>query len=160
MNGAQFLGIVGLCLSLIGPTAMADPYKVGDSFNGFTASDQRGAAFTFKAGAYRFVIFEVAGETGSSTQPKDPNWFENQRAMLLVDVSDLSSFKKRIAKSRMESKPFKILVVDDKDAAARFPKQKEKFTVLLLDDAGKIANIRFVAPGKELQDLLAEGRKP
>lgn len=147
-------------MSMSGLAAMAEPYTTGDSFNGFAASDQRGASFTFKPGGYRFVIFEVAGETSSSTQPKDPNWFENQRALLLVDVSDLSGFKKRIAKSRMESKPFKILVMDDKTAAARFPRQKEKFTVLRLDDGGKIADIRFAAPGKELQDLLSAGGKP
>ena len=49
----------------------------------------------------------------------------------------------------------KILLVEDKDAAAKFPRQKDKFTVLLLDEQGKITDIRFVTPGKELQALLS-----
>ena len=161
MSRARNLHVfVGLSLLLIGLPAAAGPYRTGDSFNGFAAADQRGAPFTFKAGAYRYIIFETAGETDSSAQPKDPDWFENHHAVLLVDITELSAFKRRIARSRMESKPFKIVVVDNKDAAARFPKQQEKFTVLLLDETGKITDIRYAAPGKELQDLLSVSKKP
>jgi hypothetical protein len=160
VNSDLRICVVWLSFLLICAFARAEVYQAGDSFNGFSAIDQRGASFSFKPGIYRYVIFETAGEPGSSTPPRDANWFENHRALLLVDISGLSGFKRRIARSRMESKPFKILVVDNKDAAARFPKQKEKFTVLLLDEAGKITGIRYATPGKELQDLLSEGKKP
>jgi hypothetical protein len=72
-------------------------------------------------------------------------------------LSEFSGWKRRIARSRLESKPFRILAVNDKDVAARFPRQKKKFTVLLLDDKRAITEIRYAAPGKELQEMLSGG---
>jgi hypothetical protein len=147
--------IVALSLAFVTLAANADPYKAGDSFIGFKAADQHGVAFTFKPGITKFVIFDTPGESGTSVSPQSPDWFEQHHAILVINVTELSTFKRRIAQSRMEAKPFRLLVVDDKTVAARFPQQKAKFTVLLLDDAGKVTEIRFVAPGKELQSLLA-----
>jgi len=144
----------------LGIVTHADPYKVGDSFVGFAAPDQHGTNFTFQAGAARFIVFEVAGESGTSAQPSDPNWFDNHRALVLVDTSKLSAFKRRIAHSRMNSKPFRILVVENADSAARFPTQNGKFTVLLLDEKGAITDIKFASAGKELQDLLTSTKTP
>lgn len=151
---------VGLFLFLAGALQAADPYKAGGKFEAFTASDQRGNAYTYQPGACRFVIFEVAGEAGASSQPSDPNWFDTHRAVLVVDISGLSTFKRRIARSRMDAKPFKILIVDDADLAARFPREKDKFTVLTLDDQGQIVSVRFASAGQELRDLVEGGAKP
>ena len=85
----------------------------------------------------------------------DPQWFDKNHALLVVNISGLSAFKRRIARGRMESKPFRLLVVEDADAAARFPRQKDKFTVLRLDDRGSVTEIVYAAPGRELQDLFA-----
>lgn len=161
MNGTVHLRIAWLSmLFLMSAVSQAGVYQTGDNFVGFTAADQHGTAFTFKAGAARFILFETAGESGASNPPSDPKWFDNHRALLLVDISELGALKRRVAGSRMASKAFKILVVENSEAAARFPKQKEKFTVLLLDEAGKITDIRYAAAGKELQDLLSGGQAP
>jgi hypothetical protein len=56
--------------------------------------------------------------------------------------------------SRLEAKPFRVCVIDDAAVAARFPNQRGKFTVLQLDDDGKIVAVRFAAPGKELKETV------
>src|SRR5690349_3542941 len=138
--------LLGLVLFALSWTATAAVYKAGDSLIGFKAADQHGAAFTFKAGDTRFVMFHTPGEGAASESPQDPKWFEKHHALMVVNLTELSTFKRRIARSRAEAKAFQILLVDDKDAAAKFPRQKEKFTVLLVDDQGKITDIRYVTP--------------
>lgn len=133
----------------------AEPYQVGDVFQPPPGSDQHGKAFEVKSGDFRAVLFDTPGESGDAEPPKDPQWFDKNRALLLVNISGFSGFKRRIARGRMESKPFRILVVEDAVAAAKFPRQKGKFTVLRLDEKGAITQIQFAAPGKELQDLFA-----
>ena len=145
--------LLGLVLMALSFTATAQVYKSGDSFVGFKAADQHGTAFTFKAGSTRFVIFDTPGEA-----PTDPKWLEKNHALMVINLTEFSAFKRRIARSRAAEKAFQILLVEDKDVAAKFPRQKEKFTVLLLDDQGKITDIRFVTPGKELQALLSGGK--
>jgi hypothetical protein len=144
-----------MCGSLTAETGL---YKVGDSFVGFTAPNQHGTNVTFKAGAAKFILFDTPGESGEAVTLKDPGWFAKHRALLLVNISELSSFKARIARSRMAAKPFPLLVVADQSVAGRFPKSKGKFSVLVLDDQGAITGIQFAAPGQELQDLVTEGQ--
>ena|SRR5437899_1771060 len=147
-----------LSLLLLAFSSEADVYKPGDSFIGFQSADQHGTAFTFKANDAKFILFDTPGESGPSEQPKDAGWFDKNHALLLVNITDLSFFKRKLARSRLESKPFRLLVVDNENAAARFPTEKGKLTVLLLDNQGRIASIRFAAPGKEVQTLVAEGK--
>jgi hypothetical protein len=147
-----------LAVLLLSFSAEADVYKTGDSFTGFQAADQHGTAFCFKAGDAKFVLFDTPGESGPSEQPKDPGWFDKNHALLLVNLNDLAFFKRKMARSRLEAKPFRLLVVDNEKAAARFPTEKGKLTVLLLDDQGKITSIRFAAPGKEVQAVVTEAK--
>lgn len=135
--------------------ARSEVYRVGDLLELPQGVDQHSQPFVVKAGDYRAVIFDTPGEGGDAEPPKDPKWFDDHHALLLVNISEFSAFKKRMARGRMESKPFRILVVEDPEAAARFPRQKGKFTVLRLDDKGVITGILYAAPGKELQDLFA-----
>jgi hypothetical protein len=135
--------------------ANADVYKTGDSFVGFAASDQHGAAFSFKAGDARFILLDTPGESGTSPQMQDPDWLSKHRALLVVNISDLSFMKRRVARSRMKSKPFRMLVVDEPDVAKKFPREDGKFSVLLLDEKGTVTAVKFANPGKELQDLIA-----
>ncbi|HAB18585.1 MAG TPA: hypothetical protein PLX89_05635 [Verrucomicrobiota bacterium] len=150
--------IAGLLLVAV-PRVRADVYRVGDQFGGFKGVDQHGKEFVFEPGSWRFIIFETPGESGEAAPPKDPEWFDKNRAVMMVNISEFSSFKKRIARGRLESKPFRLIVIDDKDLAGRFPRQQGKFTVLQLDDKGVITAISHPAPGKELQALIAPETK-
>lgn len=134
-------------------TSFAQTYKVGDSFVGFSAPDQHGAVTTFKAGDAKTILFDTP-DGGESQAPNDPDWFANNHALLLVNISDFAPFKRRMAASRMESKPFKMLVVGDSAAAGRFPVQPGKFTVLTLDASGKITAISYAAPGADVKKAV------
>ncbi len=147
----------GFCLLALigfGIQARADMYKPGASFIGFSAADQHDTPFTFKAGDARFILFDTPGESGQASAPSDASWFEKHHALLVVNISELSYFKRKVAHSRLSSKPFRTMVLTDKDTAARFPRQTGKFTVLVLDEKGTVTDIRYAAPGADLQSLL------
>jgi hypothetical protein len=138
---------------LLHDAAFADTYRIGDSFVGFSAPDQHGAVSTFRAGDARTILFDTP-DGGDSPAPSDPEWFAKNHALLLVNVSGFSPFKRRMAASRMESKPFRMLVVGDPAVAGRFPVQAGKFTVLKLDASGKITEISYAAPGADVKKAV------
>lgn len=147
-----------LGLALVPLIAWSDRYKVGDSFVGFAAPDQHGTAATFKAGDAKFILFDTPGESGESPQPQDPAWFSNHRALPVVNISELSFVKRKVARSRLAAKSFRLLVVDQKNVAEKFPRANGKFSMFVLDDTGNITAIKFAEPGKELQELVTGGK--
>ena len=157
MPCSLFIRAASVALALVSLPAQADLYKVGDSFVGFSAPDQHGTAVTFTAGDAKVILFDTPGESGESPPLQDSSWFTKNRALLLVNISELSFVKRRVARSRMEAKPFRLLVVEAKSVADKFPRAPGKFSVLVLDDQGVITAIKFAAPGKELQDLVTGG---
>ena len=134
--------------------ARADVYKAGDSLIGFSAPDQHGTVVTFKAGDARVILFDTPAATGASQPSPEPDRFAKNHVLPVVNISDLSFLKHKIAQTRMAAKTYPLLVVDNKSIAARFPVQNGKFTVLFLSEQGVITDIRFAAPGKELRELL------
>ena len=153
MKARLALFAIALLLPL---AAVADAYKVGDSFVGFSAPDQHGAVTTFKAGDAKTILFDTP-DGGDSQAPNDPAWFSKNQALLLINISDFAPFKRRMAASRMESKPFRMLVVGDQTAARKFPIEAGKFTVLKLDASGKITAISFAAPGADVRKAVEGG---
>ena len=134
--------------------ARADVYKAGDSLIGFSAPDQHGADVTFKAGDAKVILFDTPAADGTSQPSPEPDWFAKNRVLPVVNISDLSFLKRKVAQTRMAAKTYRLLVVDTKSVAERFPVQQGKFTVLFLNERGVITDIRFAAPGQELRELL------
>jgi len=141
--------------SSISLAARADIYKAGDSFVGFSAPDQHGADVTFRAGDARVILFDSPAATGASQPSPEPDKFAKNHVLPVVNISDLSFLKHKIAQTRMAAKTYPLLVVDNKSIAGRFPVQNGKFTLLFLSEQGIITNVSFAAPGKELRELLA-----
>ncbi len=155
----SFKGIFAriLCLAVLSfaMAARADLYKVGDSLAGFKAMDKKGGTFTFTPGdATKAVIFDTPVEGGPPDGLQQADWFEQHHSLLVVNISGFGMFKRRIARSRAEAKPFTLVIVEDKDVAARFPMKDGKMTVLWVDAKGVITGIDYAARGKELEDLL------
>ena len=146
--------IVGFFVA-ISLAARADVYKAGDSLVGFSAPDQHGTIVTFRAGDARVILFDTPAATGASQPSPDPDRFAKNHVLPVVNISDLSFLKHKVAQTRMAAKTYPLLVVDNKSIAGRFPVQNGKFTLLFLSEQGVITNIRFAAPGKELRELLA-----
>ncbi|MBN8245977.1 MAG: hypothetical protein J0L84_00885 [Verrucomicrobia bacterium] len=137
----------------------AEVFRVGGPFSLPQGTDQHGKELAFSSKEYRTVIFDTPGDSGAAEPPKDPQWFQNNQALMVVNISGFSGFKRRIARSRMESKPFRILVMEDADLAARFPRKEGTLTVIRVDEQGLITAITFAAPGKELQEAVAAPAK-
>jgi len=142
--------LAAMCLA-----AKAHAYKAGDSFIGFSAPDQHGTDVTFKAGDARVILFDTPAADGQSRPSPEPDWFAKNHVLPVVNISDLSFFQRKVAQSRLAAKTYRVLVVDNKSIAERFPTQNGKFTVLFLSAQGVITDIRFAAPGSELRGLLA-----
>lgn len=143
-----------LCTCCAIAAAEVSVYAAGESVAGLRMKDQQGTEHSFKSGDARFILFETPAESGPSQSPQDPEWFKKNRALVVVNLSEFSGLKRRAAVSRIEAKPFRVCVIDDAAVAARFPNQSGKFTVLQLDEDGKIVVVRFVAPGKELKETV------
>ncbi|GEM_PF-2473519 len=146
--------LLGLLIILCALSSHAELYKVGDSFIGFTATDNRGKTHIFKAGDAKFIVVDTPTEQGGAEHPDDPDFFSKNHASLLINISGFSYFKRKIARSRMESKPMELQILEEKEAAARFPIEKNKFTVLALDDKGLITAIEFAEPGPRLKKII------
>jgi len=144
-------------LLIFGATAPlhgAEPLRVGDTLTLPAGVDQHGEPLSFDPKEFRTVLFDTPGDSGAAEPPRDPQWFQKNQALLIVNISGFSAFKRRIARARMESKPFRILVMDDAALAARFPRKEGTLTVVRVDDRGAITAIAFAAPGKDLQDAV------
>jgi hypothetical protein len=142
------------CFAAICLAARADVYKAGDSLIGFSAPDQHGTVVTFRAGDARVILFDTPAATGSSQPSPDPDRFGKNHVLPVVNTSDLSFLKRKVAQTRMAAKTYRLLVVDNKSIAERFPVQNGKFTLLFLSQQGVITDVRFAAPGQELRELL------
>jgi hypothetical protein len=154
MQRSLLISAAVVFFSSISFAARADVYKAGDSFVGFSAPDQHGADVTFKAADARVILFDTPAPNGEPQQSPEPDWFAKNHVLPMVNVSALSFIKRNVAQTRMAAKPYRLLVVDNKSIAERFPVQTGKFTVLFLNQRGVITDIRFAAPGQELRELL------
>ena len=154
MQRSLFICAAVVFFSSISFAARGDVYKAGDSLVGFSAPDQHGAIVTFRAGDARVILFDTPAATGASQPSPDPDRFAKNHVLPVVNISDLSFLRHKVAQTRMAAKTYPLLVVDNKSIAGRFPVQNGKFTLLFLSEQGVITNIRFAAPGKELRELL------
>lgn len=133
-----------------------ESFRVGEVLSLPPLKDGRGKPFEMRPGDFRVALLDTPGDSGEASPPKDPGWFEKNQVLMMVNISGLSGFKQRIARSRMASKPFRLVVVDDTTLAARFPKEPGRLTLMRLDGQGMITEILFVAPGPPLQEAVAE----
>lgn len=155
MRRSHWIYTIVVSLASISLTANGDVYEAGDSFIGFSAADQHGANVTFRAGDARVILFDTPAATGAARPSPEPDRFAKNHVLPVVNISDLSFLKRKIAQTQMAAKTYPLLVVDNKTIAERFPVRNGKFTVLFLNEQGVITNIRFAAPGKELRELLS-----
>ncbi len=103
--------------SSISLAAQADVYKAGDSLIGFSAPDQHGADVTFRAGDARVILFDTPAANGTSQPSPEPDRFAKNHVLPVVNISDLSFLKRKVAQTRMAAKSYPLLVVDNKGIA-------------------------------------------
>jgi hypothetical protein len=138
--------------------AHAAPYAAGSKVESFTAKDQHEQAFTFKPAETKFLLISHDMETGKkanaalTTLGKD--YLATRKAVYLANIHGMPGVGRMFAMPKMRKYAHRIILGDDAALIARFPEQKDKVTVLKIND-GKVAAITYWNPGAEpLENFL------
>ena len=93
--------VIVVFFTAISFAARADVYKAGDNFIGFSAPDQHGTVVTFRPGDARVILFDTPAATGASQPSPDPDRFAKNHVLPVVNISDLSFCKPKVALTLM-----------------------------------------------------------
>jgi len=155
-----FAGLIALAGSTLSVSA-ASPYQAGDAFEGFTTMDQHEKGYTYSGGVRLVIVAFVMG-TGKSAnayfekQPAD--FLERHKAIFISNIYGMPGIGRTFALPKMRKYPHRILLADAEGFLARYPSQEDRLTVLRLDDQGKVAEINFVDPKKEMASIFAAAK--
>ncbi len=149
------------CLLLLATALAAEPYRPGDRFEAFSTKDQHDRAYTYEGGARRVIVaFEMgSGKSANAffeAQPAD--FLARHETIFLSNIHGMPGIARAFALPKMRKYPHRILLADGKDFLARYPTQEDQLTVLTLDAAGVIRDIRFVDPKRGLPAVFGTGR--
>ncbi len=146
---------------LIAAALAAQPYRPGDRFAAFSTKDQHDRAFTYEGGAKRVIVaFEMgSGKAANAFFEQQPaDFLTRHETTFLSNIYGMPGIARAFAMPKMRKYPHRILIADGKDFLARYPTQEDQLTVLTLDAAGVITDIRFVDPKRGLPAVFGAGR--
>ena len=146
---------------LIAAALAAQPYRPGDRFAAFSTKDQHDRAFTYEGGAKRVIVaFEMgSGKAANAFFEQQPaDFLTRHETIFLSNIYGMPGIARAFAMPKMRKYPHRILIADGKDFLARYPTQEDQLTVLTLDAAGVITDIRFVEPKRGLPAVFGAGR--
>jgi hypothetical protein len=141
----------GLC------SAQAGPLKVGDAVPVFAAKDQFGKDFKFTPGLHFLLLgFDMAASKSANLKLTDlgAGWLEKHDAAYVLDIHSMPSIARMFAFPKMRKYPHRIILGDDENLLAPFPRQDGKITVLVLTADGKIQEVRYWNPTSEALDAV------
>ena len=149
------------CLLLLVSVLAAQPYRPGDRFESFSTKDQHDRAYTYEGGARRVIVaFEMgSGKSANAFFEQQPaDFLARHETIFLSNIHGMPGIARAFAMPKMRKYPHRILIADGKDFLARYPTQEDQLTVLTLDAAGVITDIRFVEPKRGLPAVFGAGR--
>ena len=137
--------------------SLAAPYSEGSKVESFTAKDQHEQAFTFKPAETKFLLVSHDMETGkkanSALTTLGKDYLGTKKAVYVANIHGMPGIGRMFAMPKMKKYVHRIILGDDAALIARFPEQKDKVTVLKLND-GKVSSIAYWNPGAEPLDSL------
>jgi hypothetical protein len=145
------------CLAWVAPLR-AGELKVGDAAPAFSAKDQFGQDFKLEPGL-RFLLlgFDMGASKQANLKLADlgAGWLEKHQAAFVLDIHTMPGVARFFALPKMRKYPQRIILGDDANLLAPFPRQDGQITVLVLAPAGKIQEIRYWRPATEpLETIL------
>jgi hypothetical protein len=146
---------------LLAAALAAQPYRPGDRFEAFSTKDQHDRAFTYEGGAKRVIVaFEMgSGKAANAFFEQQPaDFLARHETIFLSNIHGMPGIARAFAMPKMRKYPHRILIADGKDFLARYPTREDQLTVLTLDPAGVITDIRFVDPKRGLPAVFGAGR--
>ena len=137
---------------------LAAPYTEGSKVESFTAKDQHEQTFTFKPTETKFLLVSHDMETGKKANAAlnalGKDYLGTKKAVYVANIHGMPGIGRMFAMPKMKKYVHRIILGDDEALIAKFPEQKDKVTVLKLDN-GKVAALRYWSPGNEaLEDIL------
>jgi hypothetical protein len=152
----RITGLAALTALSIG-LAHAAPYAVGSKVESFTAKDQHEQAFTFKPAETKFLLVSHDMETGKKANAAltalGKDYLGTKKAVYVANIHGMPGIGRMFAMPKMKKYVHRIVLGDDAALIAKFPEQKDKVTVLKLND-GKVSSIAYWNPGAEPLDTL------
>lgn len=145
-SSRHLIGLVSCLILSLGISAFAAPCEVGKALAPFSAKDQHDQAFEFKSGALRYLLVSHDMDTGkranAALHAADSNCLPSKRAAYLANIYGMPGIGSAFALPKMRKFCHRIILGDDAELITRFPEQKGKVTVLILD-GDKVTAIRY-----------------
>jgi hypothetical protein len=150
------IAISAMILSL--GVTLAAPYTEGSKVESFSAKDQHEKAFTLKPAETKFLLVSHDMQTGKKANTAlnalGKDYLGSKNAVYVANIHGMPGIGRMFAMPKMKKYVHRIILGDDEALIAKFPEQKDKVTVLKLDD-GKVTSITYWTPGEEaLDDML------
>lgn len=146
-----WLAAIFLGLALTGPVR-AGELAVGDAVPVFSAPDQFGKEFKLAAGL-RFLLlgFDMNASKAANSKLADlgAGWLEQQKAAYVLDIHTMPAVARFFALPKMRKYPHRIVLGEDANLLAPFPRKPDRITVLVLTADAKIQEIRYWNPATD-----------
>lgn len=154
----NMISVLALVLSLAADAPVAERLKVGDTVASFKAADQHGAAFEFKPGLRCLLVaFEMSTgkDANKVLEKRGAKYLAENKAVFVSNIHGMPAVGRAFALPKMRKYPHQIILADAEKLLEPFPVQKDRVTVLLLDDKAKIQEVRFWnAETEPLEDIM------
>lgn len=147
--------LLALSIMIAAQAMAAEMLKPGDAVPAFAAKDQHGNAFDFKPGL-RFLLISFDMSDGKAANKvlaeKGAAYLPEKKAVFVSNIHGMPGIGRAFALPKMRKYPHQIILADDEKLLEPFPKQKDRVTILALDPAGKITEVRYWNAEKEPLD--------
>lgn len=137
--------------------AETDTYRAGDTIDSFTTNDQHEKSYTLEGGVETIVVSFDMGDGKKANawfEKKGAGFLETNHALYIANINGMPGVGRMFALPKMRKYPHRILLAETDEILARFPKQKNKLTVLHLNGAGTVQTLEFVDPKDGLSTVF------
>ncbi|MGZ8898537.1 MAG: hypothetical protein ACXW3Z_00425 [Limisphaerales bacterium] len=159
--GALMKKCIALCFCLFAliVTRAEEPLQKGDVLPSFKAKDQHGREFELKPGVQRlFVSFDMSAGKHANSQfaAAGADFLPDAHAVFVSSIYGMPAIGRAFALPKMRKYPHRIILADSEKLLTRYPQQKDRVTVLSLDQDLRITGIAFWNPKEKLPTDLVK----
>jgi hypothetical protein len=151
----KFAAAAALMFCLLAASSSADVLKAGDPVPEFNARDQHGNPFVFKPGP-RFLLISFDMSTGKDAnrnlEKKGAKFLDDNHLVFVSNIHGMPAIGRMFAMPKMKKYPHRIILADEEKLLDPFPRQKDRVTVLVLNSAGKVKEVRYWNADKQALD--------
>jgi hypothetical protein len=143
---------------IFAPITYAEPYKVGTQLSDFTLKDQHGKTHKLNQNV-RLILFAGRDMRGGELVTKalenaSEGYLAKYNTIYIVDISGMPRMvSKLFAMPKLRKRPYKILLDPGPSVTKDFPSEKEKVTLLYMNNR-TIKEIAFLASPEDVKKAV------